>query len=84
VIRDHVLLPIAGSVFAADERLAPRLHAEVIQEIVATIPDELLEGVPPFATPQGHREAYVTHLTHRLGTPRRWVAEAEEARLAES
>jgi hypothetical protein len=84
VIRDHVLLPIAGSIFAADERLAPRLNVEVIQEIVAAIPDELLANVPPFATPHGHREAYVTHLAHRLDAPRRWVEEAEEARLAGS
>lgn len=82
VIRDHVLLPIAGSLLDADERLAPRLTPEVIREVVADVPDELLEGVEPFPTPQGHREAYVTHLTQRLAAPRRWVQEAEDARLA--
>jgi hypothetical protein len=82
VIRDHVLLPIAGSIFAADERLAPRLPPEVIHEVVATVPDELLDGVPPFATPARHREAYATYLTHRLMAPRRWIEEAEEARVA--
>ncbi len=79
-IRDHVLLPIAGSVIEADERLAPRLTADVIRDVVEMVPDELLAGVPPFLAPERHREAYVTHLTHRLSPPRRWVDEAEEAR----
>jgi hypothetical protein len=82
VIRDHVLLPIAGSIVEADERLAPRLPTEVIEDAIEAIPDELLEGVAPFSTPHGHREAYVAHLSHRLKAPRRWVEEAEEARLA--
>lgn len=81
-IRDHVLLPIAGSIVEADERMAPRLTPEVIAETVAAIPDALLEGVSPFSSPEGHRRAYATHLTHRLAAPRAWVAEAEEARHA--
>jgi hypothetical protein len=80
VIRDHVLLPIAGSIAEADERLAPMLTPEVVHDAVAAVPDALLEGVGPFATPVEHREAYVTHLTRRLAAPRRWVEEAEEAR----
>ncbi len=84
IIRDHVLLPIAGSIFAADERLTPRLTEDRIREIVSSVPDELLAGVGPFATPAGHREAYATHLGRRLAAPRRWVEEAEEARLAAS
>jgi hypothetical protein len=82
VIRDHVLLPIAGSIVAADARLAPRLTPEVIEAAVTAIPDELLEGMPPFATPEGHRAAYTTHLTRRLAAPRAWVTKAEEARRA--
>ena len=31
-----------------------------------------------------HRRAYATYLTHRLAAPRAWVAEAEEARHAQS
>jgi hypothetical protein len=80
IIREHVLLPIAGSIVEADERLAPRLTPELIAKIVGDIPDALLEDVPPFATPAGHREAYATYLTARLAAPRVWVAEAEEAR----
>ena len=78
--REHVLLPIAGSIREADERLAPRLNGDVISEIVGEIPDELLEGVAPFAAPAGHRAAYERHLLGRLAAPRVWVDEAEEAR----
>jgi hypothetical protein len=81
-IRDHVLLPIAGSIVEADARLAPRLPPDVIEAVLATIPDELLEGAPPFAAPEGHRAAYLTHLTRRLAAPRAWVTEAEDARRA--
>jgi hypothetical protein len=79
-IRDHILLPIAGSIVAADARLAPRLTPDAIRAAVAQIPDELLAGVAPFATPEEHRAAYALYLTRRLEAPRLWVEEAEEAR----
>ena len=82
VIRDHVLLPIAGSIQDADARLVPRLSPHLVRVIAAAVPDELLEGVPPFLAPEGHREAYATHLISRLAAPRGWVDEAEEARRA--
>ncbi|MBA2596723.1 MAG: aminotransferase class I and II [Chloroflexota bacterium] len=81
-IRDHVLLPIAGSIHEADARLAPRLNPARIEEIVAAIPDNFLDGLPPFASPARHRAAYLTHLAGRLAAPRAWVDEAEEARRA--
>jgi hypothetical protein len=82
VIRDHVLMPIAGSILDADARLAPRLSQDLVRELVDTIPDDLLENVSPFPTPRRHREAYATHLLGRLSAPRAWVDEAEEARRA--
>ncbi len=82
VIRDHVLLPIAGSIRDADARLAPRLNRDQIQEVVDAIPDEFLQDVTPFPTPLRHREAYMTHLAGRLSAPRGWVDQAEEARGA--
>jgi hypothetical protein len=77
-----VLLPIAGSIHEADARLAPRLSPDLIREVAAVVPDELLDGTPPFSLPDRHREAYVVHLAGRLAGPRNWVAEAEEARHA--
>jgi hypothetical protein len=82
VIRDHVLLPIAGSIREADARLAPRLSLGLLREAVAVVPDALLDGTPPFSSPDRHREAYAVHLAGRLAGPRTWVAEAEEARRA--
>src|SRR5215208_5147644 len=82
VIRDHVLLPIAGSIREADARLAPRLSPDLMREVIAAVPDVLLESTPPFSSPERHREAYVTHLAGRLVGPRAWVDEAEEARHA--
>jgi hypothetical protein len=82
-IREHIFLPIAGSIVAADARLAPRVTPDVIQDAVAALPDELLTGVPPFATPDEHRAAYAIHLAGRLAAPRAWVDEAEEARRAQ-
>src|SRR5215204_3100120 len=82
VIRDHVLLPIAGSIRAADARLAPRLSLDLMREVVAAVPDALLESTPPFSSPERHREAYVTHIAGRLAGARAWVDEAEEARHA--
>lgn len=81
-IREHVLLPIAGSIVAADERLRSRLTPDTLGAVVASLPDELLGDLPPFATPEEHRRAYLVHLTQRLHEPRLWVEEAEEARRA--
>src|SRR5215212_8532817 len=82
VIRDHVLLPIAGSIREADARLAARLSLDLLREAVAAVPDALLESTPPFSSPERHREAYATHLSSRLAGSRAWVEEAEEARHA--
>jgi hypothetical protein len=82
LIRDHVLLPITGSLREADARLAPRLTPDLMREVVAAIPDVLLDDTPPFSSPVRHREAYATHLASRLAGPRAWVDEAEEARHA--
>jgi HipA-like protein len=80
-IRDHVLLAVAGPIPEADARLAPRVTDGVIAAAVAGVPDALLEGVAPFATPDEHRAAYRAHLNARLQAPRLWVETAEEARL---
>ena len=79
-IRDHVLLPAAGSVLEADARLAAALDEETIGRLVGLLPDAWLEGVGPYATPDEHRAAYAAYLAARLAPPRPWVEEAETAR----
>jgi hypothetical protein len=74
-IRDHVLLPFAGSVLEADERLAPMLDGDVLEDVAALVPDEWLDDQP-----DARRAAYVDYLSARLEAPRAFAAEAERAR----
>jgi hypothetical protein len=67
-IGQHVLLPAAGSLPAADERLAPLARPEAA---AALIPDGW-----------ARRTAYAEHLGLRLQAPRAWVEHAERARVA--
>jgi hypothetical protein len=71
-IADHVLLPYASSIAAADERLAPRVTRELLGEIAAAVPDAWLDG--------DGRDVYVDYLARRLEPPRGFVEEAEAAR----
>jgi hypothetical protein len=70
-IRDHVLLPFAGSIAEADGRLAPRLDRTRIEAIAAALPEQW-----------GAAAAYGGHLAARLEGERAWVEEAEAAREA--
>jgi hypothetical protein len=81
-IKDHILLPVAGSIVEADARLRPRLTPERIAEILAGVPDLWLEGQAPFATPAEHRAGYAAYLQRRLELSAEFVAEAEHARVA--
>jgi HipA-like kinase len=71
-IRDHVLLPYAGSIAEADARLEPRLGVAEVDAAVAAVPEEWL--------PQDLD--YAGYLRARLAEPRGWAEEAEHARLA--
>lgn len=79
-ISEHVLLPFAGDLEAADERLRPRLDDATIERIVAALPDEWLEPEPDLGDSAAIRAAYVTYLLQRLHGPRQWLAEAVAAR----
>jgi hypothetical protein len=81
-IRDHVLLPYAGSIEAADERLAPRFADGTIDGIVAGIPGSWLSAEPLIGDADAQRTAYVDYLRRRLDARRAWVEEAERARAA--
>ena len=83
-VRDHVLLPYAGSVAEADERLAPKLARDVLESIVAAVPDAWLvaPGPIPLDESTGSRRPYVDYLLRRLEPPRPFVEEADRVRLA--
>jgi hypothetical protein len=76
-IADHVLLPLAGDLEAADARLRPQLDdPSLISTIVASVPDDWLGDDEAFADLQEQRHAYVEYLLERLNGPRPWLAEA--------
>jgi hypothetical protein len=82
-IRDHVLLPHAGSVLEADERLAGRVGPDVLAEVAALVPDSwLLERASGEGSAEERRGEYVEYLARRLASPRTFAEEAESARLA--
>jgi hypothetical protein len=68
-IRDHVLLPFAGPLTEADERLAPRLDDGRLRAIAAELPADWADA-----------ETYAAHLTARLADRAGFVEEAEAAR----
>jgi hypothetical protein len=73
-IAEHVLLPFAGSIVVADERLAPQVTDELLTRIASDVPAVWLDGEDP--------GVYVDYLRGRLATPRAFAAEAERARVA--
>ena len=68
-IRDHVLLPFAGSITDADARLAPKLDRAGLEAIAGELPDGW-----------GDPAAYAGHLAARLESREGFVEEAEHAR----
>jgi HipA-like protein len=78
--RDHVLLPFAGDIAAADERLSARLGTALFDELVTAIPDAWLPDDPTVGDAAAQRRAYVRYLDRRLAARHRFVEEADRAR----
>jgi len=74
MLAEHVLLPFAGSIEEADERLAgPALAA--VGRAVALVPEAWLG-----ANPAGRRGDLAAFLAQRLAAPRAFVEEIRRAR----
>jgi len=71
VLRDHVLLPVAGSLAEAGERLAGRV-AEAIEPALGLVPDEWLGEDPAV-----RREDFRLFLERRLAGREEFIAELE-------
>jgi len=69
LIAEHVLLPFAGPIPAADERLAPRADDAALAAAVGAVPPEWLDGAE-----------IADYLSARLAAPREFCEEAERAR----
>jgi HipA-like protein len=81
-IRDHVLLPFAGSIERADERHASVATPDLLAALVEAVPDLWLPADPTIGDAAAQRAAYVRYLLRRLESPRAFVEEAERARTA--
>ena len=79
LIKDHVLLPRANALSAADATAKAILTEEVITSIVALVPDSWLLVDSPFATAQEQRQAYVSFIKSRLGHSEIFLNEAQHA-----
>lgn len=79
-IKDHVLLPWAGGIAAAGERIAAKLNREVLAGVLAAIPDAWLADDQHFDSPAAHRAAYAQYFERRLAHAAMFVEEAEHAR----
>jgi len=73
-IRDHVLLPRAGSIADADAALAPLVTEELVGRLVAAVPQAWL--------PPDEAALHAEDLWARASGPRAFVEEAERARTA--
>jgi hypothetical protein len=80
LIKEHILLPFAGALEAADQSMTAALSRPVIEQVVNLVPDEWLNENSRFPTTTEHRQAYIDYLTTRLEAPRNFVEEAIRAR----
>lgn len=80
LVRDHVLLPYAGDIIAADAALAAKLDADTVRAIVAQVPDDWLQTPDAFADAEGQRAAYADYLIRRLRHREAFVEEIARVR----
>ena len=81
-LADHVLLPVASSIAAADERLAPLVTRGLLEGLVDAIPDDWLAADAVIGDAAAQRRAYVAYLGRRLEDPRPFVEPVERLRSA--
>jgi hypothetical protein len=79
-LADHVLLPFASSIAAADAHLAPLVTRELLEGLVGALPDDWLAPDPVIGDAEAQRRAYVAYLARRLEAPRPFVEPADELR----
>lgn len=79
LIKDHVLLPWATELEAVDAAFKVILSKELINAIVALIPEEWLCGESAFSSAEEHRQAYAWFLETRIANSEIFVKEAQNA-----
>lgn len=81
-IKDNVLLERATKLTEAAPEIQSRLTTELLQEIVATVPDDWLTNPGLEVAPAQQREVYVALLDAKVRNLPAHVKEAEDARNA--
>ena len=69
----HVLLGVADDPALLHDRLAAIVSAELIDTVLATVPDEWLEPTSSMPGPEAVRTAYRLSLLARLDNPSAWL-----------
>ena len=80
LIKDHVLLERAAALTEAAAHIRQTVNPQVIEAIVALVPDDFLQEEGVDLSPADKRAAYVTFLQSRLDKLDLLVKEAEDAR----
>ncbi|UYQ94653.1 aminotransferase class I and II [Chitinophaga horti] len=81
-VKDHVLLPWASQLPEVDAEFKAKLTPELVNNIVAMVPDEWLTGYGIDASPAERREVYANFLLTRINSSEIFVNEAQNARKA--
>lgn len=81
-VKDHVLLPWATELEAADIACRAILTREKINEVVSLIPDEWLAANEQVASAEEGRKVYAQFLQSRIASSQIFVKEAQHARTA--
>lgn len=81
LIKDHVLLPWASELDRVDAAFRTILTEDLIQAVVALIPEEWLTG-ESFASSADHCQAYARFLNIRIANSEIFVKEAQNARTS--
>jgi hypothetical protein len=80
LVKDHVLLPQATELDAADKACLSLLNRERIEQIVSLIPEQWLGNESAFPDVLSQRQAYVQFLTERLDHSNIFLNTAKDAR----
>jgi hypothetical protein len=80
-VGDHVLLPFAGSVEAAGDRLASQLSPELIERLVDQPPEVWFEDGYPTGSLIAPRQMYAEFLSNRLSLRKDFEQHADYLRI---
>jgi len=79
-IKDHILLPLAGSLREIQAKMLRRITQEVIESTVKLIPGSWLDGETSLDGSHQQRDVYTEYLVRRLEPPYTFLEEAIRAR----